>query len=620
MTIFKRTSHGPGRHFSHGRKVVAALSLATLAGTVSAETGFAPQTLATQIDSQIAEILQEGNIVGMTVAATQGGRLVYSKGFGRSRRAEDAGGGIDVMLPTDRTRIGSNSKALMSGPGLFKAMEAEGMDPISTRVYGHDGVLGEQYEAYQRVSTDRHRPILATAIASDDRVYTWYVNGKVSIGTSSNLTAYQAPVRFRVADGMQLRDLHAVAISPADVVYAWYKDGSLSIGNSRDLDAYQGIPRNDKGEPTSTVSMPIGSDGDRKSMHDVIGVGIAKSNSHVYAFFDDGTVSSGTSLDFDRYFSNRSFVSPNINHADYRYRIRGMGIAADDTIYSWASGKLAFAGHSRNLSAYRAPYAYSHAFDKPKPNRYLDITVQHLFDHTSGFFGSGDEEATQRLFPYQGTPDYDHIHRHFLATRPLKWAPGTDYSYSNHGMGLTTLLIEAVTGRTYRDYVVNSYLRPMGLKGKVRAQKAVPDQFDAYPYVLSSGEPVELEFKASTTGLAAGGWTSSAQGMLAVTTNQADTFGYEVMDQFGFYGSSRGKLSHNGDTGGGYSTIAVFPAGYTAVSGQDLSDVHVALATNTSNLTDETKSRITAMASEIAKAVADAGLPASVDYWNVAWN
>ncbi|WP_300037721.1 serine hydrolase domain-containing protein [uncultured Roseobacter sp.] len=619
MFFSQNHSTATTRTLIRSRGLIAGLAILAFAGPVSAGPGFAPAALASEIDGPLQDLLEDGGIVGMTVAVTQGGRLIYSKGFGKARRTEVAGGRNVVMQPDHRTRIGSVSKAVVSGPALYQAMQARGMDPANTKVYGQNGILGTRYNTVQRVSTDRHNPIISIAIASDDRVYAWYRNGTVSIGTSGNLTAHQQPRSFRVAEGKELRDLHAVAISPDDHVYAWYKDGTRSIGTSRDLDARQAIPLDDDGKPTQKASLPVGTDGDRKSMHDVVGIAIAKSNSHVYVWYDDGTLSSGTSLDFDRYFASRTYASPNINQADYRYRIRGMGIAANDRVYAWSSGKLAFSGHSRNLTAYRAPYAYRHAHDVHQRNTFLDITVQHLFDHRSGFFGGGDVPATRRMYPHHGEPEYDLIHKHFLATRPLQWPAGERYSYSNHGMGLTTLLIEAVTGKTYREYTVNSYLRPMGLKGKVRAQKARPDTSDAWPYKRTSSGHEALEFKASTTGLAAGGWTASAQGVLGITTRLADTIGYDGMDIAAFRSTSRGKLSHNGSTGGGYATVAVFRDGYTAVSGEDLSDIHVAITTNTSGLSDSTEAAIRSMASTIAKAAANADVPVTTDYWNQAW-
>lgn len=590
------------------------------ASIVSANTGFGPAGLANQIDADISNFLVEEDIVGMTVAVTQNGRLVYSKGFGRSRRSQDSGGGIYAMQPDMRTRNGSVHKATISGPATYQAMLAAGYDPQTKKVYGSNGILGNKYSTYQRVSTDRFKPIVTMAIAPDDRIYTWHYNGTVSIGHSENLTAYQNPRSFTVADGKEIADLHAIAIAPNNHVYAYYKDGTMSIGTTRDLDARRAIPVNENGDPTEFVDMPIGSDGDRKSMLDVIGIGITKSDSHVVIWYDDLTLSSGTSLDFDYYYKNRTYTSPVVNGADLRYRIRGMGIASNDWVYAWASDDKAFAGWSQDLSSRRAPYSYQHAFNTHYPNQFRDITVQHLFDHCSGFSRSGDVEAARRTFPAYGEPDYDRIHKHFLTTRPLKFTPGTDCSYSNHGMGLTTLLIEALTGKSYREYTVNDYLRPMQLKRKVRPQKVNTDAYDSFAYDRTSNGHVLLPFKDSTTGLAAGGWTSSAQGILGITTQLADRWGYDTLDKIGFFRKASGKLWHNGATGGGYAFLSIFPDDYVSASGRDLREIHVAIASNTGNLKEDIGDRMSSLIGQIANATADANLPTSVDYWSEAWD
>jgi len=45
--------------------------------------------------------------------------------------------------------------------------------------------------------------------------------------------------------------------------------------------------------------------------------------------------------------------------------------------------------------------------------------------------------------------------------------------------------------------------------------------------------------------------------------------------------TSLGKLSHGGSTGGGRAFIVKFPDGYISANGTDLSNVFVAVATNT---------------------------------------
>lgn len=579
--------------------------------SAAAITGYGPTSLSNEIDQEIQQLLTDEDIVGMTVAVTKGGRLVYSKGFGHSK----LGSSSTSMQPTDRTRIGSVSKAIVSGPATSIAMMDQQMDQATTTLYGSGGLFGDRYKAYIRTSNKRFNPIISMAINKNNKVYTWFRDGTVSVGTAWDLEYYNSRRSFTVAPGKELKDLHAVGITPTDKVYAWYKDGSLSIGQSRNLG---NLVVDAEGE-TRHVSFPIGPDGDRKSMSDVVDIDIAKSDSHVYIWYDDGTCSSGTRLDFDYYWSNRSYESPVIDGADMRYRIRGIGIAANDRIYTWIPDQYMI-GWSQDLDFYRSLRDYSIPETGWDRYHFSHITVQDLFDHRSGFTRSGDVEATKRLFPYDTTasedPSHDLIHKHFLETRPLLSEPGTSVSYSNHGMGLTTLVIEEVTGSTYRSYTTGSYLASMGLNGRIRPQHAVPDGDDAFPYERQGNDDHKLlSFKNSGAGLAAGGWTASAPAVVAVTSTLAERHGYEFMDAAGFFRRGKGKLSHNGSTGGGYAVVAVFPAGYTANDGTDLSDIHVAINCNTSELKKGAGGRISDLASLIAVATGKANLPGSLDYF-----
>lgn len=586
-----------------------ALAMPTCA---TAQSGFGPAALSDAIDAQIEEFRRAEGIVGLTLAITRDGRLIYSKGFGQARK-EDGG---TPMRHDLRTRIGSVSKATVSGPSTWQALIENGLD-ASARLYGSDGILGTKYLPYQRISIDRHQPIRAMAIDPDDKVYTWYENGTVSVGTSFDLDAHLPPRSYRLAEGKVPSDLQAVGIAPDSRVYAYYIDGTMSIGASRHL-AYHHEAR--------SVSFPVGPDGDRKSIHDVLDITISKSDSRTYAFYDDGTVSGGTSRNLGQHFAWQRYSTP--GEADTRYGIRGMGMSRDGSVYAWASNGKAFSGDRRDLGARRAPYEYSHPFEGQIRNRYRGITVQHVFDHNAGFTRSGDVEAAERTFPFDlvnGEASYDLIHRHFLMTRPLLFDPGArgsypSNSYSNHGMGLTTLLIEALSGTSYEDYTVNRYLRPMGLKGKVRAQKATPDDKDSYAYERSGNGHVQLPFKASTTGLAAGGWTAAAQGVLAITAELADRHSHAELNRMGFGGSDTGKLSHTGSIGGGYARVNLFPDTYVSASGRDLTGIHIALAANTSNLTDGAGTRASDLMDRIVIAVADANLGADIDFWPQAWD
>lgn len=130
--------------------------------------------------------------------------------------------------------------------------------------------------------------IVAISIAkSSDWVYAWYDDGTVSAGTSSDLDAHLSPYAYSLPPGKTIANIVEIGINPSDNVYVWYNDGTVSIGTSWDLDSVQA--------PTA-YDLPPG-----KSASMIKGIDIANSTSRVYVWFDDYTLSIGTSVDLDYY-------------------------------------------------------------------------------------------------------------------------------------------------------------------------------------------------------------------------------------------------------------------------------------------------------------------------------
>jgi CubicO group peptidase (beta-lactamase class C family) len=90
-------------------------------------------------------------------------------------------------------------------------------------------------------------------------------------------------------------------------------------------------------------------------------------------------------------------------------------------------------------------------FDEP-------ITIADLMTHTPGF-----EEQVIGLFGKDASsmqPLADILNREMpLRVRP----PGQYASYSNHGVGIAGLIIEEVTGQSWREYVQENVLTPLGM-------------------------------------------------------------------------------------------------------------------------------------------------------------
>lgn len=109
------------------------------------------------------------------------------------------------------------------------------------------------------------------------------------------------------------------------------------------------------------------------------------------------------------------------------------------------------------------------------------ITARMLLQHTSGLFNytgeyypdgtvapgipaTGREWVDNRLRAYAPRELVD-----LALSQPARFAPGTDWSYSNTNYTLAALLIEAVTGSSYGEQMTERVLRPLGLRDTVLA-------------------------------------------------------------------------------------------------------------------------------------------------------
>lgn len=255
----------------------------------------------------------------------------------------------------------------------------------------------------------------------------------------------------------------------------------------------------------------------------------------------------------------------------------------------------------------------------PTPNKswYTEITLQHLLDHAAGFVKDPDTAGAAKLFKTdEAALTYEEIHKHFLRTTKLLFRPGTQSKYSNHSLGIWTLVIEALSGKTYRSYVTEVYLRSLGLQTSVLPERSQFENREAWSHVYNGqGQPVPIPFGNSGTGLAAGGFRASAQDLTYIMTHLENTYTEAELNKMAWGREARGKLSHSGRIGdAGTAHVAMFPEGYTALNGADLSRVHVAIATNVNmDRRDDQDALLGDLASQIALAVPAAKVPGNYD-------
>lgn len=245
---------------------------------------------------------------------------------------------------------------------------------------------------------------------------------------------------------------------------------------------------------------------------------------------------------------------------------------------------------------------------------YGKITLQDMFDHTSGFDRTASKANAAEIFGVtEDELTYEQYHRYFLRTHKLLFEPSTDYEYSNHGFGLFTLVIEKLAGKSFAEYVRDDYLKPMNLHNGIQGSRPDIDSCDAHNHNFGDSEPAQpqvLEFGLSRLGLAAGGFRSSAQDLARVMKNLEEKYTWDEIDRMGWFRNSKGRLDHKGLIDGGTASVVMFPEGYES-SGNDLSGVQVAVATNVRLQSGD----IDLLARYIALEVPASNVSPSLDLW-----
>ncbi|KAJ4990220.1 penicillin-binding protein PbpX [Stagonosporopsis vannaccii] len=102
-------------------------------------------------------------------------------------------------------------------------------------------------------------------------------------------------------------------------------------------------------------------------------------------------------------------------------------------------------------------------YNDPADKRSLDITVQHLLDHTAGFDRTQSPDigfiftlVAQSL--NQTTPATLRQLIEYIAARPLDYTPGESLVYSNYGTMLLSYVITNLTGESYTSYIEKNVL------------------------------------------------------------------------------------------------------------------------------------------------------------------
>ncbi|MGE0546959.1 MAG: serine hydrolase domain-containing protein [Kofleriaceae bacterium] len=136
------------------------------------------------------------------------------------------------------------------------------------------------------------------------------------------------------------------------------------------------------------------------------------------------------------------------------------------------------------------------------------VTLRHLVTHTSGIPSMGDGTA-----PYweQTPPSEAQLLKALHG--PLRFVPGTDTEYSNAGMALAGVVVSRASKQTYRAYMAQHVLKPLGIQPRW-------DRSDVADAVRVAGESVVRDLDPPTWQLgafeSAGGLWASLDDMVGL--------------------------------------------------------------------------------------------------------
>jgi D-alanyl-D-alanine carboxypeptidase len=150
--------------------------------------------------------------------------------------------------------------------------------------------------------------------------------------------------------------------------------------------------------------------------------------------------------------------------------------------------------------------------DYPNKEVAQKITVHQLLTHTSGLGDIFGPEFDKRKNELREIKDYLSL----FASEPLRFEPGTSWSYSNAGFIVLGLIVEKLSGQSYYDYVQKHIYDVAGMKqsGSFPKTDKVPNLAVGYMKQGPSGELVSNWETLPWRGMSAGGGDSTVGDLL----------------------------------------------------------------------------------------------------------
>jgi CubicO group peptidase (beta-lactamase class C family) len=146
--------------------------------------------------------------------------------------------------------------------------------------------------------------------------------------------------------------------------------------------------------------------------------------------------------------------------------------AASETVYKWMSTTKIFTAtailqlHDHNKLDINDPVAdYLPFFDVVYPSENSEIiTIRHLLNHSSGMLDNFPAVIGWMHLENSSQLDQtDLLEEVFTDYNELIFEPGDHSEYTNVGYMTLGAIIEAVSGQTYQEYVIENIFQPLGM-------------------------------------------------------------------------------------------------------------------------------------------------------------
>lgn len=167
----------------------------------------------------------------------------------------------------------------------------------------------------------------------------------------------------------------------------------------------------------------------------------------------------------------------------YGYANVELGVpASDSTVYQSGSLGKQFTAAAVVMLAEQGRLSLEDTITRYLPEgppSWHGITIRHLLTHTSGV-----AEYTDSTLDLRRDYTEDDLVR-LAARRPLDFAPGERWSYSNTGYVLLGIIVHRVTGVFYGDFLQDHVFRPLGMRTTRIISEAdiIPNRAAGYHFI-----------------------------------------------------------------------------------------------------------------------------------------